>query len=42
MAPDLWLIVLYTFGLLVALGATSGVVNHLLWLAPREVRENLR
>ncbi len=33
MAPDLWLIVLCTFGLLVALGATSGVVNHLLWVS---------
>jgi NhaP-type Na+/H+ or K+/H+ antiporter len=32
-AFDLWLLVLCTFGLLVALGATSGVVNEQLWVS---------
>ena len=32
-AFDLWLLLLCTFGLLVALGATSGVVNEQLWLS---------
>ena len=32
-ALDLWVLVLYTFGLLVALGATSGVVNEQLWVS---------
>jgi NhaP-type Na+/H+ or K+/H+ antiporter len=32
-AFDLWLLLLYTFGLLVALGATSGVVNEQLWVS---------
>jgi NhaP-type Na+/H+ or K+/H+ antiporter len=31
--PDLWLLLLCTFGLLVALGATSGVVNEQLWVS---------
>ncbi len=30
---DVWLLVLCTFGLLVALGATSGVVNEQLWIS---------
>lgn len=33
MTPDIWVIVLCTFGLLVALGATSGVINYLLWVS---------
>ncbi len=33
MTPDIWLVVLCTFGLLVALGATTGVVNELLWVS---------
>ncbi len=33
MTPDLWLLLLCGFGLLVALGATSGVVNELLWVS---------
>lgn len=32
-ASDIWLLVLCTFGLLVALGATSGVVNEQLWIS---------
>ena len=32
-APDLWLLLLCIFGLLVALGATSGVVNEQLWVS---------
>jgi len=32
-APDLWLLLLCMFGLLVALGATSGVVNEQLWVS---------
>ena len=32
-AFDLWLLLLCTFGLLVALGATSGVVNEQLWVS---------
>ena len=32
-AFDVWLFVLCTFGLLVALGATSGVVNEQLWIS---------
>ena len=30
---DIWLVVLCVFGLLVALGATSGVVNEQLWVS---------
>jgi NhaP-type Na+/H+ or K+/H+ antiporter len=33
MTPDIWLLILCTFGLLVALGATSGIVNQLLWVS---------
>ncbi len=32
-ATDIWLLLLCTFALLVALGATSGVVNELLWVS---------
>ena len=30
---DIWLLLLCTFGLLVALGATSGLVNERLWIS---------
>lgn len=33
MNTDVWLIILVVFGLLVALGATSGVVNEKLWIS---------
>ena len=33
MHHDIWLLILCTFGLLVALGATSGIVNQLLWIS---------
>jgi len=33
MTSEIWIIVLCTFSLLVALGATTGVVNHLLWVS---------
>ena len=33
MTPDLWLLLLCGFGLLVALGTTYGVVNELLWVS---------
>jgi len=33
MTPDPWLLLLCAFGLLTALGATSGVVNELLWMS---------
>jgi Kef-type K+ transport system membrane component KefB len=33
MTQDLWWLVFCTFGLLVLLGATSGIVNQLLWVS---------
>lgn len=33
MTHDMWLLILCIFGLLVALGATSGIVNQLLWVS---------
>ena len=33
MTPDQWLLTFCVFGLLVALGATSGIINHLLWVS---------
>lgn len=33
MTPDMWLLIFCIFGLLVALGATSGIVNQLLWVS---------
>ncbi len=33
MTPDLWLLTFCVFGLLVALGATSGIVNQMLWVS---------
>ena len=33
MTHDLWLLVFCTFGLLVLLGATSGIVNQMLWVS---------
>ena len=33
MTHDVWLIILCTFGLLALLGATSGIINQLLWIS---------
>lgn len=33
MTPDQWLLTFGVFGLLVALGATSGIINQLLWVS---------
>lgn len=33
MTPDQWLLTFCVFGLLVALGATSGIINQLLWVS---------
>ncbi|MGI4796579.1 MAG: cation:proton antiporter [Janthinobacterium lividum] len=33
MTSEIWLLIFCTFGLLVALGATSGIINQLLWVS---------
>ena len=33
MTPDIWLLTFCVFGLLVTLGATSGIINQLLWVS---------